>query len=168
MSPRAREWVPRGAQNPVQIGPEILLRPAGGPLPPRRQLPCCPRPPSLLSVPGLSGMVAATPAFLILFSEGQLPRFPLAESVLSQPFHPGYRSDPVGPTTLTVLRCLIPTAELASLRVSGKPPTSLTCHFHKHVLRASWVPGPVLGDLLRGGGRPAPRPKGVGGHLLRK
>lgn len=169
MPPQAREWVPRGAQNLAQIGREILLRPAVGPLPPRRQLPCCPRPRACVGPRPPSSGCGQT-RFPSLPSAGQLLRFPFAAPVLTRPFQPGYRSDPLHPTILDLLRCLTPTAEWASFRASGKPRTSLQCHFHKHLLRASWGARSCAGRSGSGAAvcRSGPRPEGVGGHLVSK
>lgn len=152
MPPRAGEWAPRGAQKPPQIGPEILLRPAAAPSP---QTPTA----LLLPAPNLCRSPAFQPGLRPspLPSAGQLPWFPLAAPVLNYLSQSGYPSDLLRPSTLDLPRCLIPTKELASFRVSGKP-TSIPCYFCKYLLMASWVPGPVLGAVVGEGADLAPVP----------
>lgn len=143
MPPRAGERASGGARNPPEVGREVL-RPAGGPLPPDAN---CPAAPSL-SVPGLPAAAAArlaspSPASLVSFMDAGLQTsFP--DRVLSAQRLWIYRG------------CLTPTVELASFRVPGNP-ASTPCYLHKHLLRASWMPRLVLGDLV-GEGQAWPPP----------
>lgn len=170
MPPRAREWVPRGAQNPAQIGPEILLRPAGGLLlPPRRQLPCLQPPaPEPLSVPSLPGMAAGRPAPPLSPQEGQLPGFPLAAPVLSHPF-----SSLVTVWTLSANDCgstgmLNPHRGVGFVsglwKASYQAPMPFPQTFTEGLLGAR----PCVGRSGGSGVRISPRPKDVGGHLVMK
>lgn len=151
MPPRAGEWAPGGAQNPPQIGPENLLRPAAAPSPqtPTAQLLSAPEP---LLVPGLLARVAALSsplsgsASLVSFSDTR-----------PQPFFPSRL--PVGPSPPFDSRS---TEMLNPYRVAGLVKGLWEIYQHPTLFLQIFIDGflgawcPVLGAVVGEGAYLAP------------
>lgn len=111
--PQAGDWASRGPQNSPEIGLAVLLRPSSGPLPPRRQLPCCPR-------------AWLSPAFGGGCCQGHLPLVPQRFSFPVSPWAPLLsHASQVGPSPPNDSGCLIPTTEWARFRSLENLPASL-------------------------------------------